>query len=301
MEQARELILNAPEPEAALPPRQRRAPRAPAPDILQQLALYRPPADTQTPAEAAAPASAEAIAERDRRIGAILRQVMADPDAPFRPAAVLYQDFLVRCRIQEIAGRPPELPAFRRMLATTLAGIDEATMDGTDWPLAIRTCRDPAGGCAGRLSAARPRGAGRRAMPVGFDHCARLWQPLAGPGAAPAGLARGAWRHRDAGGTSGIARGRPGRAGVGDGARGPERGLRRRPRRAEPHPAGARGAREPATRSGQPRHALSSSWASPAGRVAAHGAPPPILVSRAAALWRGGPERRTTRRAGRRS
>jgi hypothetical protein len=137
MDEARALILNAPEPEATLPPRQRRTPRAPAPDMMQQLAQYRPPAAQDTPAEPVAPPSPEEVAERDRRLAAILRQIMADPEAPFRPAAVLYQDFLVRCRIQEIAGPPMDLPAFRRMLAPALAGIDEATMEATGWPLAV--------------------------------------------------------------------------------------------------------------------------------------------------------------------
>ncbi len=135
MEQARDLILNAPEPEASLPARQRRAPRAPAPDILQQLAQYRPVAEPI--AEPPPPPSPEAMAEREARLAAILRQMMADPEAPFRPAALLYQDFLVRCRIQEVVGTPPDLPGFRRMLAPALAGIDAAAMEGTDWPLAI--------------------------------------------------------------------------------------------------------------------------------------------------------------------
>jgi hypothetical protein len=129
----RDLILNAPEPEVTLPARQRRAPRAPAPDILQQLAQYRPEPATEPPA----PPSEEEIAERDRRLAAILRQVMEDPEAPFRPAALLYQDFLVRCRIQEIPGAPIDLPAFRRMLAPALAGINATAMEGTDWPLAV--------------------------------------------------------------------------------------------------------------------------------------------------------------------
>jgi hypothetical protein len=137
MEEARALILNAPEPEAALPTRQRRAPRAPAPDILQQLAQYRPPVAADATAEPPAPPSAEDLAERARRVGAILAQIMADPEAPFRPAAVLYQDFLVRCRIQEIPGPAIDLPGFRRMLAPALAGIDPAAMDGTDWPRAV--------------------------------------------------------------------------------------------------------------------------------------------------------------------
>ena len=137
MDQARDLILNAPEPDAALPPRPRRAPRPVAPDILQQLAQYRPPAAQDTPAEPPAPPSAEERAEREARLSAILRQIMADPEAPFRPVALLYQDFLVRCRIQEIAGTPLELPVFRRMLANALAGIDAAAMEGTDWPRAV--------------------------------------------------------------------------------------------------------------------------------------------------------------------
>ena len=87
-------------------------------------------------AEAPEPPSAEELAERDRRLAAILRQIMADLEAPFRPAALLYQDFLVRCRIQEIAGTQMELPAFRRMLANALAGIDEAAMEGTPWAAA---------------------------------------------------------------------------------------------------------------------------------------------------------------------
>ncbi|MBR0648513.1 ATP-binding protein [Roseomonas terrae] len=133
VEQARELILNAPEPEAALPVRPRRAPRPPAPDILQQLSQYRP----EPAAEPPAPPSDEERAERERRLAAILHQIMEDPEAPFRPAALLYQDFAVRCRIQEIAGPPLELPAFRRMLAAAIAGIDEAAMEGSDWPLAV--------------------------------------------------------------------------------------------------------------------------------------------------------------------
>ena len=135
VEEARELILSAPEPEAALPPRQRRAPRPPAPDILQQLAQYVPPAPAETRAEAAPPSPEEA-AERDRKLAAILRQIMADPEAPFRPAAVLYQDFLVRCRIQELGAAPIDLPGFRRMLANARAGIPDAAMDAEAWPRA---------------------------------------------------------------------------------------------------------------------------------------------------------------------
>jgi hypothetical protein len=67
---------------------------------------------------------------------AILRQVLADPEAAFRPASVLYQDFLVRLRIHEVEG-PPDLPAFRRMLSTARAGIDPDVAEGEAWQGAV--------------------------------------------------------------------------------------------------------------------------------------------------------------------
>jgi hypothetical protein len=47
---------------------------------------------------------------------------------------VLYQDLLVRCRIARL-GTPPDLPAFRRMLALARAGVEEAALAGdAQWP-----------------------------------------------------------------------------------------------------------------------------------------------------------------------
>ena len=131
MEQARELILNAPEPETALPPRQRRAPRAPAPDILQQLAQYRPPAMGRTrPAETVRAAEcAEAVAERDRRLA--LRSCGRSCPTRRRPSApprCCTRTSLSVAASRKSPGTPLELPAFRRMLATALAGIDESTL-----------------------------------------------------------------------------------------------------------------------------------------------------------------------------
>jgi hypothetical protein len=135
LEEAREMILKVPDAEAPPPPR--RAPRAPAPDILQQLAQFQPPPPRGAAVPAALPPTPEEAAERERLLAAVLRQILADPDAPYRPPAILYQDFLVRCRIQEIGGAPLGLPAFRRMLAIARAGVDLQAVDGTDWPLAI--------------------------------------------------------------------------------------------------------------------------------------------------------------------
>jgi hypothetical protein len=55
----------------------------------------------------------------------VLRAIVEDPDAIGRPAAVLYQDFQVRCRMTG-ARRPPLDPAaFARRLAAARAGIFE--------------------------------------------------------------------------------------------------------------------------------------------------------------------------------
>ncbi|TCH99073.1 ATP-binding protein [Roseococcus sp. SYP-B2431] len=132
-EEARELILEGPEPEARLPA-PRRAPRPPAPDILLQLAQFRPPPVHQ--AEAPAPLTAEEMELRKARIDATLHHVLADEEAAFRPAGVLYQDFLVRLRIQEIEG-PPDLAAFRRMLATARAGVAPGVAEGEEWQAAV--------------------------------------------------------------------------------------------------------------------------------------------------------------------
>jgi len=50
---------------------------------------------------------------------------------------VLYQDFLVRCRIRRVPGEPLALPAFRRRLAVARAGVDEKSAQGEAWPVAL--------------------------------------------------------------------------------------------------------------------------------------------------------------------
>ncbi|WP_376093480.1 helicase HerA domain-containing protein [Roseomonas sp. CCTCC AB2023176] len=119
-EEARDLVLKAAEPDPARPAPVRRAPAAPKPDILAQLAAARPAPVHQRAEEA--PPGAEALAERRRAMDDVLRAVMAEPDAAYRPPATLYQDFLVRCRIARLAGAP-DLPEFRRLLSLARAGV----------------------------------------------------------------------------------------------------------------------------------------------------------------------------------
>ncbi|WP_448192370.1 helicase HerA domain-containing protein [Azospirillum sp. sgz301742] len=135
---ARELILKPGEPEPARPVVVRRAPPPPSPttnDLLMQLVQARP--------AAMAPAAEEEPTEdQGPLLDEILRQVLADPEASFRSVAVLYQDFLVRCRIHNLRGKPLDLPAFRRKLATVRAGVNAESGDSPDWEKATTYAAD---------------------------------------------------------------------------------------------------------------------------------------------------------------
>ncbi|MGG5809575.1 helicase HerA domain-containing protein [Falsiroseomonas sp. CW058] len=130
-EEAREAILkaaSAPDPRPAPP----RRPSAPPVDIAAQLAAARPAPVHDRAAEE--PATVEERAELERKLAALLRDVMAEPEAAYRQPALLYGDFLVRCRIARLGARAPDLPAFRRMLALARAGVEEAAMEDPEWP-----------------------------------------------------------------------------------------------------------------------------------------------------------------------
>jgi len=70
-------------------------------------------------------------------IEAILREILEDGDASFRSTAVLYQDFLVRCRIRRLKAPLPDLSEFRRRLAIAQALIDEVDCDSDAWQQAL--------------------------------------------------------------------------------------------------------------------------------------------------------------------
>ncbi|MBA3449314.1 MAG: ATP-binding protein [Pseudaminobacter sp.] len=115
----------------------RRPPPVPTPtptaDILAQLSQPKPRADL--PAEPLFPMIDEA--ERDAQVENVLREILDDPDASFRSDAVLYQDFLVRCRIRRVPGDPLTLPAFRRKFAVARAGVDGKTATSEVWRQAL--------------------------------------------------------------------------------------------------------------------------------------------------------------------
>jgi len=131
-EDARDLIFTPAPDEARLVVR--KPPPAPIPtaDLLAQLSRPRPAPDA--PAEPVFAIIDEA--ERDAGIDTVLREILEDPDAAFRSDAVLYQDFLVRCRIRRVPGEPLSLSGFRRRLAVARAGVDESA-GGETWATAL--------------------------------------------------------------------------------------------------------------------------------------------------------------------
>jgi hypothetical protein len=131
-EDARDLIFT-PGPEEARTPVRRPAPRPiPTEDLLAQLS--RPKPAPEPPAEPVFAIIDEA--EREAGIDAVMREILEDPDAGFRTDAVLYQDFLVRCRIRRVPGEPLPLPGFRRRLAVARAGVAEGS-GGEAWATAL--------------------------------------------------------------------------------------------------------------------------------------------------------------------
>lgn len=113
------------------------APRRPAPvaastaDVLAQLARSVPP---EPPVAAVPPSPSLSPEQRQAAIDAALREILSESEAGFRTISVLYQDFLVRCRIRRIGGEPLSLSSFRRRLAVAHAGIDLAEAEAEDSP-----------------------------------------------------------------------------------------------------------------------------------------------------------------------
>ncbi|GLS34023.1 hypothetical protein SAMN04488498_107130 [Mesorhizobium albiziae] len=137
-EDARDLIFTPGPDEARLPVRRAPPPPMPTADLLAQLS--KPKLAPAPPAEPVFAIIDEA--ERNAGIDAVMREILEDPDAAFRSDAVLYQDFLVRCRIRRVPGEPLNLPAFRRQFAVARAGVDARTAEGEVWATALKLSED---------------------------------------------------------------------------------------------------------------------------------------------------------------
>ena len=79
--------------------------------------------------------------ERDRALRAIASEIMADPDAAFRPEPVLHGDFQVRCRIGRIGGGAVPLTEIKFHITAARAGLDAALTDGAEWERALALAR----------------------------------------------------------------------------------------------------------------------------------------------------------------
>ncbi len=130
-------LIFAADPEDMVRPVVRRPPPPPPPstnELLAQVARARAEA---TPAEPQSLFPEIDEAEREAHIKEVMVELLGDPDAGFRTTAVLYQDFLVRCRIRRVPGEPPALPAFKRMLAIARVAPDESTAASAGWQDAL--------------------------------------------------------------------------------------------------------------------------------------------------------------------
>ena len=125
--QAGQDLLLARVEEAPPPPP---SPPRPRPVPVDELGIEAcaPRADRPTP-------DLPPVADGEARaiIAAVLADVVAEPGSAFQPAAGLYQDFLLRCRMRGLAAAALDLPAFRRRLAMARAGI----ADEEGWEEAI--------------------------------------------------------------------------------------------------------------------------------------------------------------------
>jgi len=100
----------------------------PASDLVRRIG-----APVLTPA-ISAPSRTEPPAEEQEAVtAAVLADIIADEESAFRAPGILYQDFVVRCRIRGLSEAPLDLPAFGRRLAMARAGTPPDASDDPEW------------------------------------------------------------------------------------------------------------------------------------------------------------------------
>ncbi|MBB3952007.1 ATP-binding protein [Aureimonas jatrophae] len=112
---------------AALPPPPPRTPREPVVSTRELLERVAGPRSAM--AEAEPEEDPIDAGEHERQVEEIIAELMSAPDAAFRPAPMLYQDFLVHCRLRRLGRSTLDMAAFRRRLALARAGIGEGGAD----------------------------------------------------------------------------------------------------------------------------------------------------------------------------
>ena len=125
-------LLFAPGPDRPTPPPPAAAPaQLPSEALLERMAAASP--------ARAAPMAAKSDDETIGIIAGVLRAIVEDDMSGARSAAVLFQDFAVRCRMAGISRVPLALADFTRRLSMARAGI----YDGSDvqWDAALDAAR----------------------------------------------------------------------------------------------------------------------------------------------------------------
>lgn len=103
----------------------------PADELLQR--MTQRPLGIATPKPEDEPLDEMAV--RDI-VTAVMGDIVADADSAFRPAATLFQDFSVRCRMRGLHAPPLDLPEFTRRLSMARAGL-LSVEEGDGWEEAL--------------------------------------------------------------------------------------------------------------------------------------------------------------------
>lgn len=115
------------------PPPPRVAPPQPVEELLAQI--------DEAPVKAAAEPDGELalfVTDTTAVVDAVMRDIVVDPDSALRPAAALFPDFAIRCRMRGVPTPPLDAQGFSRSLSLARAGLFAADLADEGWAAALR-------------------------------------------------------------------------------------------------------------------------------------------------------------------
>ncbi|WP_082675482.1 ATP-binding protein [Aureimonas ureilytica] len=132
-----DLIFTAGENEPDILPAPVRREPLPTRELLERVAANR--ASAPAPLREGEVAEPDPVAEAERQavVDAIFADLMADPEAAFRPVQMLYQDFVTHCRLKRVGDGGLDMAGFRRRLALARAGVGSGGED-EGWAEVVR-------------------------------------------------------------------------------------------------------------------------------------------------------------------
>jgi len=116
------------EPGADVPPMPQPVRKVHAPEVVQRIVTQQPQflmIDTSEPDD-------RSDIEKEAEVDAIFAEILAAPEAAFRPIPLLYQEFAYHCRVRRLDDFGNDMAAFRRRLALARAGLEGGVSD-PDW------------------------------------------------------------------------------------------------------------------------------------------------------------------------